>query len=360
MRPPIYLIIFATLVGTGLSDMVGAEIYKYKDAQGRWQYTDKPPKSEEANAVAISGSSQKIKGDLKKELVEQFKPQSKVAEASLAVVKVETSVGSGSGFFVTDSGYLITNRHVVRPSTSTQWKEGEESLEDRKSYLEGFKSKIEGDEASLRDMKAEIDEYAETMETKNVADQDKSSYQRYVNKYKRNKERHEENERRYRKEEREYKSVKSEFGWETNLSNFSKKFTIVLKNEKKYSVRLVRVSKKHDLALLKLDNYATPYLKLTSDTHHNNGTRVYAIGSPLGFNDSLTSGSITKSDKGFLMTDSKILPGNSGGPLVNKDGVVLGVNTAVIGGDQYGSGLGIAIIAPLIRQEFRSNLTGSW
>ena len=342
----------------GLSGDIHAEIYKYKDDYGRWQYTDKPPKSQQAKAISVTGTTEKIRGDLKKQLTDQFNPKSKVAEASLSVVKVETSVGSGSGFFVTGTGYIVTNRHVVRPSTSTQWKEGEEILEDRKAYLDDFKAKIRRDEETLNEMKAEIDEHRETMKSNKVSEQENNSFSRYLKKYNRNKERHQENERSYRAKQKEYQGIKSEFGWNTNLSNFSKKFTIVLKNGKKYNVRLVSVSKKHDLALLKLDNYVTPYLQLTKKNNQQQGMQVYAIGSPLGFNDSRTSGRITKSANDYLMTDSRILPGNSGGPLVNKDGVVLGVNTAVVGGGQYGSGLGIAIHAPIIRQEFRRNLSG--
>ena len=359
MFSKLILAAFIALSLLGLGDSAFAEIYKYKDDKGRWQYTDKPPKSQEAKSISVTGTTGKIRGDLKKELTDQFNPKSKVAEASLSVVKVETSVGSGSGFFVTGTGYIITNRHVVRPSTSTQWKEGEEILEDQKAYLDDFKAKIRSDEESLKEMKAEIDEYRENIKSNKVSEQEKSSYERYVKKYNRNKERHQENERRYRAKEKEYRGIKSEFGWNTNLSNFSKKFIIVLKNEKKYNARLVSVSKKHDLALLKLDNYATPYLKLTTDTQQRQGMQVFAIGSPLGFNDSRTTGRITKSAKDYLMTDSRILPGNSGGPLVNRDGVVLGVNTAVVGGGQYGSGLGIAINAPVIRQEFRGKLPGN-
>jgi len=355
-----FLLIFIIPTLVGLIDSADAEIYKYKDDQGRWQYTDKPPKSRQADAVAVTGNSGKIRGDLKKELTDQFKPDTKVAEASLSVVKIETSVGTGSAFFITDTGYLITNRHVVRPSSSTQWKQGEENLEERKTYLDNFKAKIKNDAETLKEMRAEIDEYKDYMASNRMSDQDRNSYERYVSRYNRNKEKHEVNRRSYREKEKEYNGIKSEFGWNTSLSNFSKKFTIVLKNEKKYTVRLVRVSKNHDLALLKLDNYSTPYLQLSSKSRQQQGMRVYAIGSPFGFNDSRTTGTITKSTKDFLMTDSKILPGNSGGPLVNSDGVVLGVNTAVIGGGQYGSGLGIAIIAPIIRQEFRSNLPANW
>ena len=344
----------------GLGNFAHAEIYKYKDAQGRWQFTDKPPKDQEANAVSITKKTEKIRGDIAKELANQFKPNSKVSEASLSVVKIESSVGSGSGFFVTDNGYIITNRHVIRPSTSTQWKEGEENLEERKAYLDRFKDKIESASDSLKEMKTKIDDYRNYMVTNEVSESDKNGFDRYVKRYQKNKARYEENERRYRKQEKEYKSFKSEFGWNTNLSNFSKKFTIVLKNEKKYNVRLVKVSKNHDLALLKLDHYATPYLTLSKVSYQRQGTRVYAIGSPLGFNDSRTSGTITKSAKDYLMTDSRILPGNSGGPLVNEDGEVLGINTAVIGGGQYGSGLGIALYARLIRQEFGSNLPAKW
>jgi len=150
------------------------------------------------------------------------------------VVKIETSVGTGSGFFVTDTGYLITNRHVVRPSSSTQWKQGEEILDDRKAYLDNFRAKIRDDAESLKEMKAEIDEYKDYMASNKVSERDRNSYERYLSRYDRNREKHEENQRNYREKEKEYNSIKSEFGWNTSLSNFSKKFTIVLKNEKIY------------------------------------------------------------------------------------------------------------------------------
>jgi S1-C subfamily serine protease len=67
---------------------------------------------------------------------------------------------------------------------------------------------------------------------------------------------------------------------------------------------LIKISKNTDLALLKLDKYATPYLQLSKYKCHRQGGKVFAIGSPLGTTDSLTSGITTKPDKSYLITDA--------------------------------------------------------
>jgi len=131
-----------------------------------------------------------------------------------------------------------------------------------------------------------------------------------------------------------------------------------LKDGKKLKARLVKISKEYDLALLKLDSYTTPFLTLSAKRHPRQGTRVFAIGSPLGITDSLTSGIITKSARDYLFTDTRILPGNSGGPLIDAEGNVVGVNTAVLSQHQQADGLGVAIYAARIRGEFARDLGG--
>ena len=85
-----------------------------------------------------------------------------------------------------------------------------------------------------------------------------------------------------------------------------------------------------------------------------------AIGSPLGVSDSLTAGIVTKSSRDHLFTDTQILPGNSGGPLINADGLVLGVNTAVLSQNKNANGLGMAIYASRVRSEFARELQGKF
>ncbi len=334
-----------------------AQVYKYQDKNGKWHFTDKPPEDQKKNAV-VTSSAKTVKSDLKETLVERFKPGNAVDEASLAVVTVETNTGSGSGFFVTDDGYIITNRHVVRPATTNQWKDVEGRFEEWKRRLDNFKIRIDDDEERLAEAKREIDEYEEYMNSGRASSSEKQRYDNYVRRYKQSKDRHDDNVAQYRKMEREYKKEKSNFGFSASMSNFSRKFTIKLKNGKKLKARLVKISKEHDLALLKLDNYSTPFLSAAKGKYPRQGTKVFAIGSPFGISDALTTGIVTKATTEHMYTDTQILPGNSGGPLINANGQVLGVNTALIARQGTLDGLGIVIYASTVRNEFGRELGG--
>ncbi len=274
------------------------------------------------------------------------------------MLTVQTTVVSGAGFFVTDNGYLVTNRHVVRPSTSTGWKDKEVALKNYRDQLQNYEYRLREDEQSLGNMKRSIDSNRAYIDSGRASSSEIKRFNRYVTKYNRYKDRFDDNEKKFNKVNNEYKRAQSEFGFNSSVSSFSKKFTIILKNGKKYRARLVKVSKNYDLALLKLDNYTTPYLSLAKRHRPKQGTKVFAIGSPLGITDSLTTGIVTKAGKNQIFTDAQILPGNSGGPLVNKNGVVLGINTAVISQTRNADGLGLAIYSRLIKDEFRSKLAG--
>lgn len=78
-----------------------AEIYKYKDSKGRWQFSDAPKKGE-GQTVSRSYSNTSSSGDISNNLVEllnsKYQAQNPVQKATLAVVTVKSNMGSGSGF----------------------------------------------------------------------------------------------------------------------------------------------------------------------------------------------------------------------------------------------------------------------
>lgn len=354
-----------------LTSAAQAEIYKYKDKNGRWQFTDKPVNADgtpitsyqqptKKEKSSTRSNNQPVKADLEQALFKRFNPDGKIDEATLSVVTIQTKVGSGSGFFITDNGYLVTNRHVVRPSSSTGWKDAEVALEARKEQLEDYEDRLKEDEDSLRNMEQSIRDNQPYIDSGKASKSEIKRFNNYVKKYERYKERHDENDKKYRAMEEEYKRASSEFRFANNVSSFSKSFTIILKDGSKHKARLVKVSKNYDLALLKLDKYKTPFLSLAKVHRPRQGARVFAIGSPLGISDSLTTGIVTKSGRDQIFTDAQILPGNSGGPLVNKDGVVLGVNTAVVSQTRNADGLGLALYAKHIKDEFGKHLPGDF
>ncbi len=347
-----------TLCVTGTAH---AELYKYQDKNGKWHFSDKPPADAAGKATVVtSGNAGGNQRNYAQELEDHFKPVTDVDRATLAVVTVETAAGSGSGFFVTSDGYIVTNRHVVRPTTSSSAKEAKVELEQRERELDDYRMRLKHERERLKEVKATIDDRREYAQSTSATASYKAQYKRYVERYQRDKKYYEQQLKKFREIERDFKKVQSDFSFASNLSNFSKKFTVTFKNGKSAKARLIRISKDHDLALLKLDKGITPYLELTRNRAPRQGTEVFAIGSPLGISDALTTGIVTKSASDFLFTDTRILPGNSGGPLIDGTGNVIGVNTAVLTGQAVPGGLGIAIYAQHIRSEFARELKGKF
>jgi serine protease Do len=119
-------------------------------------------------------------------------------------------------------------------------------------------------------------------------------------------------------------------------------------------VRIVALNKFADLALLKVEDKNLPKFKHTSLGSSDAmavGERVFAIGSPLGLERTVTEGILstkTRQMQGelYLQTTAQINPGNSGGPLFNMSGEVVGVTNMKI---TFGEGLGFAIPVETVR-----------
>jgi S1-C subfamily serine protease len=124
-------------------------------------------------------------------------------------------------------------------------------------------------------------------------------------------------------------------------------------------VDLVRFEPDKDFALLKTSSYSSfPFLKLGDSNACREGDTVFAIGSPRGLESTFTKGIVSAKDRklpqfGFklIQTDAAINQGNSGGPLINSAGEVIGINTMTID-KRLAEGLNFAIaineVKPLI------------
>jgi serine protease Do len=180
-----------------------------------------------------------------------------VSQIGEAVVQVRTPGGLGSGFFINDEGYLITNFHVIEGETEISV----EVYQQRNGQL------------------------------------DRETYKQ---------------------------------------------------------VKIIAINKFHDLSLLKIEDKGAPKFKavtLGSSDALNVGNGVFAIGSPLGLERTVTQGILstkTRQLEGelYLQTSTQINPGNSGGPLFNLAGEVVGVTNMKI---TFGEGLGFAIPVELVK-----------
>lgn len=126
-----------------------------------------------------------------------------------------------------------------------------------------------------------------------------------------------------------------------------------LNDRREFVAELVGTDKSSDIAVLKIDATDLPVLKLGDSSKVTVGEWVLAIGSPFGFDYSVTAGIISAIGRSlpnenyvpFIQTDVAINPGNSGGPLFNLDGEVIGVNSQIY--SRTGGFMGLSFAVPV-------------
>lgn len=284
-----------------------------------------------------------------------------IEKANLATVSIESTFGAGSGFFITDDGYIVTNKHVVRIPEKTKT-ESEKKLNEAQAILRTA-------QASLKNEKDRLDNAERNQR------QDKRSLRKAIASH--GSQRQVTSMRRtikanggylklwrqsYQKRLSEYQLAKKEVAkarmqhHKIIKSMKTRRFyKVYLADESELDAYLVKVSEKYDLALLKINGYTTPHLQHIPSGSVAQGTNLYAIGNPIGLRNSVTSGALSAFRGEFIQTNADINPGNSGGPLVTKEGKVIGVNTKKLIAP-HSQGLGFALDIKYVLQEFGSFL----
>jgi len=139
-----------------------------------------------------------------------------------------------------------------------------------------------------------------------------------------------------------------------HVINNAEEIEVVLNDKRTYSAKILGDDSNSDLALLKIEEKKLPFLKFDNSNHLKVGEWVLAVGNPYNLNSTVTAGIISaKSRKinilndggieSFIQTDAAINSGNSGGALVNIDGNLIGINTAIQSKTGSFSGYGFAI-----------------
>ena len=127
---------------------------------------------------------------------------------------------------------------------------------------------------------------------------------------------------------------------------------VTLNNNKTYEAELIGTDPNSDIALLKIDaKKQLPYLAFGDSDNVKVGEWVLAVGNPFNLTSTVTAGIVSakaralmKSDQSFIQTDAAVNPGNSGGALVNTNGDLIGINTAI--SSQTGSYVGYSFAVP--------------
>jgi serine protease Do len=335
-----------------------AKIYKYKK-DGVWHYTDAPPRDqiEKSEQMVESGKPAPPPSEDGTPLLENYIARNAIEEAAAATVTVKTAIGYGSGFFISTSGHIITNKHVIR-ITAEQGRQADD-------YFGKVDDRVEEIENRFKAEKERLDAYREKLQRlKKLAENEPNASRKksYENEYAYRQKEYEEWKNRYTRrleqfeqQRQQYHTGRGEFGYKSSVANLSRSFTIILVDNTQLYARLIATSPTHDLALLKIDGYRTPALKPGSPNQLAQGDPVYAIGNPANLRNTVTSGIFSGFAGDFIQTNAQINPGNSGGPLIDPQGNVLGVNTKKKVGNGI-EGLGFAIPIQTVLNDFSSYL----
>jgi serine protease Do len=142
--------------------------------------------------------------------------------------------------------------------------------------------------------------------------------------------------------------------------------TVKLSDRREFTAKVIGADKRTDIALIKIDGKNLPALDLSNPAPARQGEWVIAIGSPFGFENSVSAGIVSGVHRAlpggqmtpFIQTDVAVNPGNSGGPLLNSAGQVVGVNSQIYSRSGGYMGLSFAIpadVAANVAQQLKTN-----
>lgn len=128
--------------------------------------------------------------------------------------------------------------------------------------------------------------------------------------------------------------------------------TVILTDRREFTAKVVGLDERTDVAVLKIDAQNLPTVKFGDPSKLRPGEWVVAIGSPFGFENSVTAGVVSATSRAlgtqnsivpFIQTDVAVNPGNSGGPLFNMRGEVVGINSQIYSATGGYQGISFAI-----------------
>jgi serine protease Do len=140
----------------------------------------------------------------------------------------------------------------------------------------------------------------------------------------------------------------------------AKEVKIELSDGRKFDAKIIGTDPESDVAVVKIDAENLPYLELADSDELEVGEWVLAIGNPLSLSHTVTAGIVSAKGRSvgladfesFIQTDAAINRGNSGGPLLNLDGKVVGINTAILGATGN-IGIGFAIPINMVKYAYK-------
>lgn len=143
----------------------------------------------------------------------------------------------------------------------------------------------------------------------------------------------------------------------THVVDDADEVRVILKDRREYTAEVIGRDKRSDIALLKIDAKGLPTVKLGNSDQLKVGQWVFAIGAPFGFDQTATQGIVSALSRSlpdgtyvpFIQTDVAVNPGNSGGPLFDLDGNVVGVNSQIYSRSGGYMGLSFAIPVNLVK-----------
>lgn len=143
----------------------------------------------------------------------------------------------------------------------------------------------------------------------------------------------------------------------------AKDVKVTLPDGREFTAKVVGRDAKTDIAVVKIDAKNLPTIPMADSKNVEVGDVVLAVGNPFGVGETVTTGIVSAKNRGgmgieryenFIQTDAPINPGNSGGALVDIDGRLIGINTAIMSRSGGSQGVGFAIPSDLARNVMES------